>query len=142
MGRIRAMLPKHILRSSTAASDERRSSRFIAPHLSCYGGCVGELEWRVGRLFEMHAASHSLVELPSDTMVLNEVGGRAELVAVFNSDAFGFIGWIEVDDFAPVDAASQSQLRRHGWGCCCRCTRHPPGRPERCRGGDQGCTGP
>jgi hypothetical protein len=42
-------------------------------------------------LFEMHAAGRSLVELPSDTMVLNEVGGRAELVVEFNNDALGFI---------------------------------------------------
>jgi pyruvate dehydrogenase (quinone) len=42
-------------------------------------------------LFEMHAADRSLVELPSDTMVLNEVGGRAQLVVMFNNDAFGFI---------------------------------------------------
>ena len=42
-------------------------------------------------LFEIHAADRSLVELPSDTMVLNEVGGRAELVVVFNNDALGFI---------------------------------------------------
>ena len=42
-------------------------------------------------LFEIHAADRSLIEFPSDTMVLNEVGGRAELVVVFNNDAFGFI---------------------------------------------------
>jgi pyruvate dehydrogenase (quinone) len=42
-------------------------------------------------MFEMHAADRSLIELPSDTMVLNEVGGRAELVVVFNNDALGFI---------------------------------------------------
>jgi Thiamine pyrophosphate enzyme, C-terminal TPP binding domain len=46
-------------------------------------------------LFEMHAADRSLVEFPSDTMrlliVLNEVGGRAELVVVFNNGALGFI---------------------------------------------------
>jgi pyruvate dehydrogenase (quinone) len=41
--------------------------------------------------FEMHAADRSLVELPSDTMVLNEVRGRAQLVVMFNNDAFGFI---------------------------------------------------
>ena len=42
-------------------------------------------------LFEMHAADRSLVELPPDTMVLNEVGGRAELVVVSNNGAPGFI---------------------------------------------------
>ncbi len=55
-------------------------------------------------LFEMHAASRSLVELPSDTMVLNKVGGGAELVVVFNSGAFGFIGLNQKSTgFAPVD---------------------------------------
>jgi pyruvate dehydrogenase (quinone) len=53
--------------------------------------------------FEMHAADRSLIELPSDTMVLNEVGGRAELVVVLNNDAFGFMELEQKStDFPPV----------------------------------------
>jgi hypothetical protein len=40
-------------------------------------------------LLEMHATERSLVELPCDTMLLNEVCGRPELVVVFNNDALG-----------------------------------------------------
>jgi pyruvate dehydrogenase (quinone) len=51
----------------------------------------------------MHAADRSLIELPSDTMVLNEVGGRAELVVVLNNDAFGFMELEQKStDFPPV----------------------------------------
>jgi len=38
----------------------------------------------------MHPADR-LVELPPDTMVLNEIGGRAKLVVVFNNGAVSFI---------------------------------------------------
>jgi hypothetical protein len=41
-------------------------------------------------LFDMHAADR-LVELPPDTMVLNEIGGRAKLVVAFNNGAVSFI---------------------------------------------------